>query len=220
MIKAALFDMDGLMFDTERIYDKAWVQAAKEYGLIVTDEIMNQIRGTNETLLKIKFKQIFGEKVNFEQFYGKTNIIARKILSQDVPLMPHLISLLQFLNQSNIKMAVASSTNTKTVVEYVKRAGVYDFFDAVIGGDMVTKSKPDPEIYLKAAAELCVAANECVALEDSYNGIKSAYAAGCVAIMVPDLMPVTDEVKPFCSKIANDLEQVIEIIKKLNSLVE
>lgn len=220
MIKAALFDMDGLMFDTERIYDKAWILAAKDYNIIVNHEIMGQMRGTNEAALKIKFKQIFGESVNFAEFYGKTNVIARKILSESVPHMPYLTQLLNFLKQSKIKMAVASSTNSKDVEQYVKRAGVLDYFDAIIGGDMVKNSKPHPEIFLKAAKALCVPVNECIALEDSHNGIKSAHAAGCVAVMVPDLMQVTDEIKPFCTKVAADLGQVIEIIKNLNSIVE
>lgn len=220
MIRAVLFDMDGLMFDTERVYDNAWAAAAKEYGITLTEDIMGQMRGINEELLRKKSKKIFGESFDFDKFYERTNDISRETLDNNVPHQPKLVELLDFLQQSGIKMAVASSTNTATVKKYLNTAQVAHYFDAIIGGDMVTRSKPDPEIFQKAAAALGVEPSECIALEDSHNGMRSASAAKCYAIMVPDLMEATEEIMPFCNEIAHNLGEIIPIIKKINHVSE
>ena len=116
------------------------------------------------------------------------------------------------LKEQKIKIALATSTTTKSAREILRRANVLEYFDKLVCGDMVTNGKPHPEIFLKAVKELELKAEDCVGLEDSINGIKSLYSANIKAVMVPDLIEPTDEIKPMIYKVCKDLKEVIELI--------
>ena len=119
------------------------------------------------------------------------------------------------LQEQNIKMAVASSTNSKMVEQNLQKAGVRDYFSAVIGGDQVQESKPSPEIFIKAAAALNTPATQCIVLEDSYSGVRAGAAAGCYTVMVPDLDPATPEMQTLARAIVPSLAEVISLIQTM-----
>ena len=132
----------------------------------------------------------------------------RRLLARSVPKMPGLDALLAFLRAHGVAMAVASSTNRAQVEEYLETAGVRGFFGAVLGGDMIERSKPCPDIYLAAARALGVPPEECLVLEDSYNGVRAGAAAGCETVMIPDLAPATDEMRALAACVLPGLADV------------
>lgn len=208
-MKAFIFDMDGLMFDTERVFIGAWDYAGEQMGLGKAGYMCLKTLGMNTLACEQVWRDEFGEDVDvaamwdysreyMEAYYSKYAVSAKK----------GLYDLLTYLKRKGYKLAVASSTKREKVEKHLTGANVRQYFDAVIAGDMVEKSKPEPDIYLKAAASLGVRPEECYALEDSRNGLLSANSAGCKAIMVPDLWQPDDVVKQFILGPFEDLLQV------------
>ena len=186
-IRAVLFDMDGLMFDTERLGDEVWRAVAGQYGVTMTPE----------------------DDMSAEVW---REVEAR--LEHSVPLRPGLFELLDALRARNCKMAVASSTDSARVLHNLETAGVRGYFSAVIGGDQVTHSKPEPEIFLKAAAALDTPPGLCMVLEDSYNGVRAGAAAGCFTVMVPDMDPPTPEMERLAWAIVPGLTDVARLLEQ------
>lgn len=135
-------------------------------------------------------------------------------LEHSVPLRPGLFELLDALRARNCKMAVASSTDSARVLHNLETAGVRGYFSAVIGGDQVTHSKPEPEIFLKAAAALDTPPGLCMVLEDSYNGVRAGAAAGCFTVMVPDMDPPTPEMERLAWAIVPGLTDVARLLEQ------
>lgn len=218
MIKAVIFDMDGLMFDSERLVCENWTYLLKERGMEFSLDFFKTLLGLRIEDSEKRFKEKYGEDFDYQGFRA----IARKryfelVSAEGVPIKQGLIELLEYLRKSKIKTAVATSTSEVSASRSLEIAGVTKYFDAFIFGDNVTNGKPHPEIYLTAAEKLGVKPQECVALEDSFNGIRSAYNAGMTAIMIPDMLLPDDEIRKKASYVLNDLSEVISIIKKLNN---
>lgn len=197
-MKAFIFDMDGLMFDTERVFIGAWDYAGEKLGLGKAGYMVVKTLGMNTESCNQAWRDEFGTEVDIpamweysreylESYYSKYTVTAK----------PGLYDLLTYLRRKGYKLAVASSTKRAKVEHNLVSANVRSYFDVVIAGDMVEKSKPEPDIYLRAAAELGVQPEECCALEDSRNGLLSAHAAGMQVIMVPDLWQPDEVVKQF-----------------------
>lgn len=187
-IKAVIFDMDGLMFDTERIYQKAWIQAGREAGLDITEPFLATLRGGSHAQVKARFLECFGNDLDFERLRARRIQLTDVTLEQNgVPVKTGLRELLQFLKQHRLLTALASSSPRATVLHHLTETALTDFFSAIVTGDMVTVCKPDPEIFLKAAKTLDVHPGQCMVLEDSINGIYAAHAGGFLPVMVPDL---------------------------------
>ena len=214
-MKAVVFDMDGLMFDTEQVAILAWDYAGEKMGLGKTGYMVFKTLGVNRTLSKQIWTEEFGDKYNDEDLWKYTKEFMNDFYSKNkVPVKKGLYVLLDYLKKNGYKLAVASSTNQQGVERNLKDAGVFEYFDAVICGDMVTNSKPEPEIYLKACGAMGVEPAEALALEDSRNGLLSAYRAGMKVIMVPDLWEADEEVKAFLWNICKDLEEVKEFLEQ------
>ena len=197
-MKACIFDMDGLMFDTERVFVAAWDYAGEKLGLGKTGYMVMKTMGRNTEGCNQIWREEFGADFDVAALWDYTREFLEDYYSRNtVSLKKGLYELLAYLKQAGYKLAVASSTKTEKVEHHLASADVRTYFDAVIGGDMVEKSKPEPDIYLKAAAALGVPPEECYALEDSRNGLLSAHAAGCKAIHVPDLWQPDGAVKAF-----------------------
>ncbi len=209
MIQAVIFDMDGVIFDSERIICELWDELAKEYQLDGIEELMIKCIGINDAATNALFLEKYGEDFPYEDF---KKIISKRYHERydggRLPMKDGVKELLFFLKGNGIKTALASSTKVQTVVNQLKDAGIYECFDVVIGGDMVGRSKPNPDIFLHAAKELGVDAKEAYIIEDSYNGIKAAHAACAKPIMVPDLIEPNDEIKALCHKIFTNLSEV------------
>ena len=197
-MKAFIFDMDGLMFDTERVFVKAWDYAGEKLGLGKTGYMVMKTMGSNTEGCNRIWREEFGEALDLTALWNYTREFLDDYHAKyAVSAKKGLYDLLTYLKCKGYKLAVASSTKREKVEKHLCNTNVRHYFDAVIAGDMVEKSKPEPDIYLKAAAALGVKPEECYALEDSRNGLLSAHAAGCKAIMVPDLWQPDDVVRQF-----------------------
>ena len=214
-MKAVVFDMDGLMFDTERLFVLAWDYAGEKMGLGKAGYMNVRTLGLNAALCRQVWIHEFGDRFKEEELWKYTKEFFDEYYSKHkVPVKHGLYVLLEYLKKNGYKLAVASSTKRQDVEHHLKDACVFDYFDAVICGDMVSKSKPEPEIYLKACEAIGVAPKEAVALEDSKNGLLAAHRAGMHAIMVPDTWEADEEVKQILWAMCDDLVKVKELLEQ------
>ncbi len=214
MTKAVIFDMDGLMLDTEKLLAKYWMQSAREHGFPMELEHVLGIRSLSAIYAKPRLQGIFGESFNYEEIRARRRqLTAEHLEKYGIEKKQGLDELLQYLKETSRKIAVATATDRERTEKYLKQVGVYHYFDTFVCGDMVTKGKPDPEIYLTACQEVGFPPSECMALEDSPNGIRSAYSAGCKAVMIPDLSQPEEELKPILYACVPTLADVINILK-------
>lgn len=209
-MKAVVFDMDGLMFDTENVFIKAWDYAGEKMGIgNVGYEMVIKTLGMNSDLTKRVWQKEMGDQYKEQDLHKYTNeFLANYYKENKVPVKTGLYILLNYLKEKKCKLAVASSSPKWKVEHHLKDAKVFDYFQIILGGDMIKKSKPDPEIYLKACELLKEQPKDCYALEDSKNGLLSAYNAGCKPIMVPDLWQPEEEIKKIIVGCFEDLGKV------------
>lgn len=216
-IDAVVFDMDGLMLDTERMTYELTQESAAELGYEITLDTFKQVIGKNILDTNIYFKSVLGEEFDFFKVRDMNHSkFLAYIEKNGVPKKPGIDELLEYLQKSNIKCAVASSTSRASAENMLKKAGIFKYFSAAVFGDMVEHGKPAPDIFIKAAQTLGVKCENCICLEDSYNGIRAAHSAGMIGIMVPDMLPPTDEMRQKVFTVADDLFAVIDIIEKIN----
>ena len=205
MIRAVLFDMDGVIFDSERAVLAVWREIAGELQLKGIDEVFVQCVGVN----KRRTREIFGEAypaLDFDDFDQRVRTLFLSRYDKGrLPVKPGAAEILRAFSERGLPLALASSTRTVTVRRELEEAGLLRFFTVVIGGDQVTHSKPDPEIFLRAAAQLGVRPEDCAVIEDSFNGIRAARAGGFHAVMVPDLLPPDAEMEEKAESIVKDL---------------
>jgi HAD hydrolase, family IA, variant 3 len=221
MIKAVLFDMDGLMFDTERLYGRAWQNAAVLQGCKISDEAILKIKGANRALAYKILMEDAGEHFDIDKGRQKREeYIVAHIKEHGLTKKKGLDNLLKFLKNNNIKVCLASSTKREVAIRYLKMADVYKYFDDFTCGDDIENGKPAPDIFLKAAKKVNTDIEESLVLEDSINGINGGLAAGARVIMVPDTIAPTDEIKGKVDDIKTNLDEVIDWIMKENTRME
>lgn len=212
-ISGAVFDMDGLLLDTERVVCAAWDSAANEVGFTDVERAKRSCLGCNENSTRAFFVRTYGENFDYQTFRDLTRKYAHEVLDVNVPVKEGAAEILANLKAQGIKLAVASSTREATVRDQLDRAGLLQYFDAVITGDMVANGKPHPEIFRKAADVLGFPPEECIAFEDSKNGIRSAYRAGMYPIQIPDLIPAATETLALSWKCFPSLTQAWDFLK-------
>lgn len=215
MIKGAIFDMDGLMFDSERLVCSIWQEMMDENGYKFNVDIFKNTIGLRRDKTKEFYTSLYGSDFDYDHFKTQSRERFYKRIEKDgVPIKKGLFELLDYLRKNNIKTAVATSTSASTALKVIKKAGIYDYFDSFVCGDDVKNGKPHPEVFLTAAQKIGIAPNECIAFEDSINGIKSALSANMTTVMVPDFLQPTDEIKPKISLICKSLDEAIAFIEK------
>ncbi len=208
MIQGVIFDMDGLMFDTERIWMRCWQPALESLGMTYKDGLDTAARGTSGESMRRVLRQFYGENADIGAIEDALYRTAAPIFAKPVPKMEGLDDLLNWLQAHNIPMAVASSSRMPTILGHLNNWNMAPYFKAIVSGDFVTRSKPDPEIFLLAAEKLGTAPAETLVLEDSYNGVRAGAAGGFVTVMVPDLSPVTEEMRRLYTAECPDLHAV------------
>ncbi|MCM1506706.1 MAG: HAD family phosphatase [Ruminococcus flavefaciens] len=213
-IKGAVFDMDGLMLDTEKLLVRFWKDSAREYGYTMTDENVFEIRSLSRKYSVPLLKGIFGEDFPFNEVRQRRIELMNDYIDRyGFEVKKGLFELLDYLKSNDYCIAVATATDRERAECYLKKIGAYEYFDAVICGDMVTNGKPEPDIYITASQKLGLSADECVAFEDSPNGIKSAYSAGCKVIMIPDLTQPDDSILPMLCGVYESLDRAVDFFK-------
>lgn len=216
-IEGFIFDMDGILFDTERISSRFWKKALKKHGYDMDDEIYLTLIGRNSIAGNEMLINRYGQDIPIEKIRGEKDIdMLEFIRGNGVPVKPGVYELLDFLNQKGYKVAVATSTCRGKAIELLEMAGIRDKFTAIICGDDVVNSKPNPEIFLKAAEKLDVDPRRCIVFEDSPAGVEAAYNGKMKAINIPDLKEPDHDTERFAFKICSSLLEVRDYLKDLN----
>ena len=216
MIRSVIFDMDGTLLDTERIYHQGWNAVAERMGLSNADESYRPICGKSRETIREIFYGFFGRDVDFDTFYSsRDRWIADYLKKNGVPAKPFAKEILSSLKERGIGVALASATRQPRVNSNLSETGLIGYFDAIVTGDMITHGKPDPEIFLKAAEKLGTPAGECAVVEDALSGLQGARAAGMVPIMVHDQF-ILEEARPIIAAECDNLREVLDFILEYN----
>ncbi|MBQ9151947.1 MAG: HAD family phosphatase [Clostridia bacterium] len=195
-IKAIIFDKDGTLQDTEKVFMQAWKLAADEFGVPDIEKNVRTWTGLNVPTIAARWAEQYPD-VPFDVFHPRQQALIRELLAQNIPVMPGAYELLTYLNQNGYLVGMATSTPRDKAMEHLERTDMVKYFhpDAIITGDMIPNGKPAPDIFLKAAERLGVDPAACVGVEDSPNGVRAIHAAGMRAVMIPDLVEPTPDVE-------------------------
>lgn len=216
-MKAIVFDMDGVLFDTERVGGQAWRQAAEEMGFSQIEDAISQCRGLNRNDTRAVFEKNFPD-FDYPAFHKRNHEIMAEMLADGMPVKSGAVELLQWLRQEEWRVALATSTGRESTMHHLESAKMTDMFDAIITGEQMEHGKPDPEIYEMACDAIGAEPGLSFAVEDSPNGIRSAAAANLRVIMVPDLIKPDLELRELTVTVQADLFGVQKFLEKFGNL--
>lgn len=210
---AVIFDMDGVIFDTERLAAKGWKEAARVLRVDITNEQIDQNRGSDIEASRALFYRWFGSEFPYDKARKiRTSYLESYIKEQGVPVKAGFPQFYTFLKERGIKTALATSTQREKAEGYFRSTGLSFGFDVSICGTEIRRSKPAPDIYLQAAEELGLRASQCMVVEDSLNGIKAGLAAGCSVVMIPDMAPPDEMAEARCMGICKDFHELMSLL--------
>ena len=214
MIDTVIFDMDGTLIDTEKYYRIFWPKALAEFGYHMTDEQALSMRSLGRPFAPAHLKEMFGEELDYYAVRDKRKELMEACLDKEgIELKPGTVELLSWLKEHNIRAAIATATDMERTSKYLAKLGLRQYFDEIISATMVKEGKPSPDIYLYACEQLGRKPQECIAVEDSPNGVLSAYRAGCKVVMVPDQTQPDEELRGklfACVETLSEIEKLIE----------
>lgn len=217
MIQGVIFDMDGLMFDTEPVWGSCWAPVCAKYGMEdrVTDEMVAGVRGCAGETMHAALRKYLGDDAPVEEIWiDEKEMVHNRILNEGVPKKPGLDELLEYLHDCAIPMAVASSSTKSAILANLKNGHIEKYFDVLLSGESLGRGKPDPLIFLETAKQLGTNPKRTIVLEDSYNGVEAGYNGGFVTIMVPDLAEPTDKVREQATFVVKRLDDVIDLMEE------
>lgn len=216
MIKAIIFDMDGLMIDSERVTFECYQEILKSMNLTMDKEFYKTLLGKPLKGIYQRFYDVYGNDFPIEDVIKDVHaLMAKRFETEGVPIKTGLKSLLEYLKENNYKTIVATSSNRDRVDTILSQAQITDYFNDSICGDEVTKGKPNPEVFLKSCQKLGVNVDEAIVLEDSEAGIQASYDAGIKVICIPDMKYPEKQYEEKTFKILKDLNGVTEYLKNL-----
>lgn len=207
--KAVIFDMDGVIFDSEACIIDCWKVLADKYDLKDVDKVLPRCLGVNYAGTRQIFWDYYGEDFPYDEYKKEcTELYNARFGGGKLPMKPGIVELLDYLKENGYKIGLASSTKEAVVSRQLIDAGLMHYFDNLTCGDMLKRSKPEPDIYLLACEKVGACPEDAIAIEDSYNGIRSAYRAGMFPIMVPDLIQPDEEMRELSGEIFESLLDV------------
>lgn len=213
LYKAVVFDMDGVIFDSERAVMQCWKEVASRHNIPDIEKAILACTGTTMVRTREIMLNLYGADFPYDEYARESSVIFHSRYDGGrLPMKPGVKELLTFLKEHDKKIALASSTRQQVVTDELRDAGIIEYFDRIICGDMVSRSKPAPDIFLKACEELNISPSDLYAIEDSYNGIRAAHAADLHPIMVPDLLPADEEMQSLAEIVLPNLTSVKEYL--------
>ncbi len=213
-INGLIFDMDGLLIDTEKLSYEALVYDCKQRGFDLTLEQFLGIRSLSIPKCEEKFKGYFGQDFDFKDSFDKHFLYMREHIDKyGVPMKKGADSILKYAKSKGLRVALATSTPLPIAEEYLRSLGLWEYFDKVQSAADIKNGKPAPDVYLAAAKLLELEPEECMAFEDSPNGVRSASSAGCITVMVPDLSGPDEELEKLIFASVCDLDEAVELIE-------
>ena len=219
MIKLVIFDMDGLMFDTEEVMCRAFLEVTREEGHPGSREQFREIIGLNAPDIQKKYRQYFGDDVDAVRLYRLGGERKLKIIREEgLPVKPGLFDLLSEIDRLGLKKAVASSSDQEMIRDNLARAGLSGRFDLIVSTRDFARGKPYPDVFLAVCQKLHVLPQEALVLEDSLNGVEAAVAGGIPVIQIPDILELPDRAKERCLAVCSSLDQVIPLLSCVTML--
>lgn len=215
MFKAVVFDMDGVVTDTEKLYRKFQMEEGLKRGVPkdVITQACERIAGGNKYTNKGRFEEVVGRGIDYYEYREHVmTSLDQHIREHGVELKSGIKEILAYLKDNGVLIGLATSTIKERAVGYLVQHDIYKYFDKLVFGDMVANGKPAPDIYLKACEELGTKPEETIAVEDSINGIRSAGTAGLYPVMVIDLIPADERVEGIVKKVYENVTQLKELI--------
>lgn len=215
MIDGVIFDMDGILFDTEKVINECFAAVGAEYGIEEIDYIINSCVGVTTAETKVFCRKVLGEEFPVDEMFKKIREMTELRLAEGgMPVKPGVYLMLEYLKTNRYQVGLASSSSRRSIMHHIEAANMTEYFSVIVAGDEVEKGKPEPEIYLKVLEEMNLKGKTVIAFEDSPNGLKSATRAGINAIMIPDQIPYSDELKPYVFERFNSMTAALEALKK------
>ncbi|HWF76861.1 MAG TPA: HAD family phosphatase [Caulobacteraceae bacterium] len=211
-IRAVVFDMDGLLVDTEAMIRDVYAELAETRGVVMPDHVFHRMIGLPNAASDAVAREHFGPDFPLEAFHADVAVRVHAACEAGVALKVGVVELLDHLDAVGAPRAIATSSSHAAVQRTLGPSGILPRFDAVVAAGDYTRGKPNPDPFLTAAARLGMAPQHCLALEDSHNGVRAAHAAGMMTVMVPDLLQATDEMRDLCLAIAESLHHVREMM--------
>lgn len=213
MKKGAIFDMDGLLFDTEKYYQESWKTLAGEFGVVHNPDFLKAVSGTSrESMFEVI--RTYYPSVDVQEFVRRCMQMVEERTRVSIDEKPGLHEILTFFRENGVRMAIASSSARGVIENNLRMAGITDYFAAVVSGQEIQRGKPDPQIFLLAAKELGLAPEDCYVFEDAINGIRAGAAAGCAAVMIPDMAEPTEEIYRISAGVYRSLNEAVEAVRK------
>jgi len=217
-IKLVIFDMDGLMFDTESLHYRLWSEKVTAKGFQPLTRLFSMSMGGHGDDIERHYEEVFGRKVTIDEInslFHDENFL--EILeTEGIKVKKGLMGLLGWLEENGIRKAIGSASSQATIKQYLSWANISpDRFDFIMSGDMASKLKPDPEIFLTACAKTDTKPVDALVLEDSRNGLYAANSAGIPCVFIPDMLVPDEDIRSRAFKVVDSLEEVIDIVRKM-----
>lgn len=215
MIDGFIFDMDGILFDTERLFNECFARVLIEYGVSDADEMIKACIGRSSVESKKICLERLPEGFPYDEMQQKLRADFNQRLAEGgMPVKPGVYLMLEYLKANRYPVGLASSSSVKSVMHHLKEANMTEYFSVIVGGDCVERGKPEPDIYNYVLEKMNLKGKNVIVFEDSPNGLKAATAAGLKAVMIPDEIPYTDELAPYVYEKINTMTAALEALKK------